>query len=566
MNHQIAMRVMARCPHCMAPMSGRFSICETCGRIVSGASGLQSRISRSTNIGGSPTMHRARRGAPPGSAMGGRAPPPVPSEIRRRQQAASNRIGGETPRRLIRRSKERRNATVALVLVAVLLFTPAQDPLMEGFDQYFDDIYNLMTPSHEHPVEAEFTFRSTYQFEAGPSTSSSDFMYKLPIPRAQRTSYGFDPVMYGMNDGTTYPSEVLQSVSEMRAGSSSATESIPLSDGAIREKSNAIQLSDGFSQIWWPAVGGSGSEDCQYGRCMIWEGSIPAATQIEIDANPSIVIATLEVEYTIHSYAYSWWQDADLPSNVKGMTGGMGISKSTSGTFADLDNTGISYYTNAFGDVPLFYDRGSSGSDYAIDSESSIVTEVADMIHSSLPPEDQDNVFAFSHAAFIWVRDNIQYADGLALARSGPNCIQAEKGDCDEQSNAWMSIVRTKRVSTWYEMGILGSGDFSQWEAHGWSNIVLPLSEEACNERNIASTSCYIIGVVDVVNNKWLLYTPSVYSNFVQKAEHSADDVDSVYTRIYYGPTMKSFEHAYSTVGTPSIPDGTFMVNWNEGE
>ena len=137
------------------------------------------------------------------------------------------------------------------------------------------------------------------------------------------------------------------------------------------------------------------AEDCQYGRCMIWEGSIPAATQSEIDANPSIVVATLEVEYTIHSYAYSWWQDADLPSNVKGMTGGMGISKSTSGTFADLDNTGISYYTNAFGDVPLFYDRGSSGSDYAIDSQSSIVTEVADMIHSSLPPEDQDNVFPF---------------------------------------------------------------------------------------------------------------------------------------------------------------------------
>ena len=98
MNHQIAIANMARCPHCMAPMSGRFSICETCGRIVSGASGLQSRISRSTNIGGNPIRHRARRGPAPGSAMGGRAPPPVPSEIRRRQQAASNQIGGEIPR------------------------------------------------------------------------------------------------------------------------------------------------------------------------------------------------------------------------------------------------------------------------------------------------------------------------------------------------------------------------------------------------------------------------------------------------------------------------------------
>ena len=63
---------MPRCPHCMAPMSGRFSICETCGRIVSGASGLQTRISRSNSIGGIPPTPRARRGPPPGSAMGGR--------------------------------------------------------------------------------------------------------------------------------------------------------------------------------------------------------------------------------------------------------------------------------------------------------------------------------------------------------------------------------------------------------------------------------------------------------------------------------------------------------------
>ncbi|MAP58029.1 MAG: hypothetical protein CL977_02895 [Euryarchaeota archaeon] len=557
---------MPRCPHCMAPMSGRFSICETCGRIVSGASGLQSRISRTSSIGGVQPTPRARKGPAPGSAMGGRPPPVMPAEVRRRQEQMYRQAPNEIPRRLVRRKRERRNATVALLLVAVMLFTPAQDPLMDGFDEYFNDIFDLMTPSHEHPVEAEYTFRSTYQFESGPNTNGSDFMYKLPIPSPKRTSYGYESVMFSSTDGTQIPSEVLQNIVEMKVGVSIPSENIPLNPGAVREKSNAIQMADGYSQIWWPAPGGSEAEDCQYGRCLIWEGTIPAATQNEIDNNPTRVIATLVVDYTIHSFAYSWWQDADLPSNVLGMTGGNGISKSTSGTFSDLDNIGIQYYTNAFGDKTQFYDRSGGGSDYAIDAESSIVIEIADMIQSSLPPEDQDNVFAFSHAAFIWVRDNIQYAKGLETARSGPACIQAEKGDCDEQSNAWMSIVRTKRVSTWYEMGILGSGDFSQWEAHGWSNIALPLSEETCNERNIEPTSCYIIGAVDVVNNKWLLYTPTVYSNFIQKATHSSDDVDSVYTRIYYGHTMKSFDHSYSTVGTPLVTDGTFMVNWKEGE
>ena len=163
---------MPRCPHCMAPMSGRFSICETCGRIVSGASGLQSRISRSTNVGGSPSTPRARKGPAPGTAMGGRPPPTMPVELRRRQEQMYRQNTDEIPRRLVRRKRERRNATVALLLVAVMLFTPAQDPLMDGFDEYFNDIFDLMTPSHEHPVEAEFTFRSTYQFESGPNIFS----------------------------------------------------------------------------------------------------------------------------------------------------------------------------------------------------------------------------------------------------------------------------------------------------------------------------------------------------------------------------------------------------------
>ena len=198
-------------------------------------------------------------------------------------------------------------------------------------------------------------------------------MYKLPIPLPERTSYGYESVMFSSTDGTQIPSEVLQNIVEMKVGVSTPSENIPLNPGAVREKSNAIQMADGYSQIWWPAPGGSGTEDCQYGRCLIWEGTIPAATQNEIDTNPNSVIATLVVDYSIRSFAYSWWQDADLPSNVLGMTGGNGISKSTSGTFSDLDNVGIAYYTNAFGDKSLFYDRSGDGSDYAIDAESSTV-------------------------------------------------------------------------------------------------------------------------------------------------------------------------------------------------
>ena len=51
----------------------------------------------------------------------------------------------------------------------------------------------------------------------------------------------------------------LQAYKDFQVGN----ENIPLNPGAVREKSNAIQMSDGYSQIWWPAPGGSGTEDCR---------------------------------------------------------------------------------------------------------------------------------------------------------------------------------------------------------------------------------------------------------------------------------------------------------------
>ena len=541
-------------------MSGRFIICETCGRVTSGSSGLKARISPSGGAppgglsGGRRQSRKAIKGAAPGRRKQASAPPP-PAEIQRRM-ALRQLNGDETPRRLVVRKREQRKAAFALVMVAVIMFTPAQDPLVDGIEDSFGDILDLFTPSTVHPVEASYTLLSTYEYDFGPSQSDSGFMYKLPIPQIKRTAAGFSGTLATNTDGSTTQAPILQEIISMKVGSGAAVVDIPLQLGIVRDSSNAITLEDGYSQVYWPAEG-VGTNECQYGRCLIWTGAIPSSSSNER--------AVLNVQYEIESISYSWWTEADLPSSVAGMTGGNGISKSTSGTFDDLDNTGIGYLTQNFGDAQ-FYDRLNGGGDYAIDGSSPIIQTVADNILASLPPEDQDNVFAFSHAAFIWVRDNIQYAKGLDNPRSGPACITAGIGDCDEQSNAWMSILRTKQVPTWYEMGVLGSGDFSEWESHGWSNIALPLSEETCSERGITLTSCYITAVVDVVNNKWLLYTPTVYSNFVQDTEHTGDDIDSVYMRISYDSNLRSFGVDYSVVGTPTVTGGTFTLGWIEGE
>ena len=47
--------------------------------------------------------------------------------------------------------------------------------------------------------------------------------------------------------------------------------------------------------------------------------------------------------------------------------------------------------------------------------------------------------------------------------RSGQQCLADGIGDCDEQSNAYMSIMRVKNVPTWYAFGAL-TGTFERWK------------------------------------------------------------------------------------------------------
>ena len=64
----------------------------------------------------------------------------------------------------------------------------------------------------------------------------------------------------------------------------------------------------------------------------------------------------------------------------------------------------------------------------------------ADTIASSLPEGSSDNAYAFSRAAFDYLHAYVSYdREAPSPARSGPACLAAGTGDCDEQTNAFFS-------------------------------------------------------------------------------------------------------------------------------
>mgnify|MGYP001456006752 CR=1 FL=1 len=62
-----------------------------------------------------------------------------------------------------------------------------------------------------------------------------------------------------------------------------------------------------------------------------------------------------------------------------------------------------------------------------------------------------------ARAAFDYLHLNVLYdKNAPVVARSGPACLSAGVGDCDEQTNAFFSLLRTKMILNLYKKYTIG--------------------------------------------------------------------------------------------------------------
>jgi hypothetical protein len=85
------------------------------------------------------------------------------------------------------------------------------------------------------------------------------------------------------------------------------------------------------------------------------------------------------------------------------------------------------------------------------------------------------------------------------------------------------------------------------------------MSESWCNSRNIELDSCFVEGSVDVVNNKWLLHTPTAFIEWIEEADPSGNLIKS-----YYAPGNRCCDvdrtRSYSTLEITESTGGTYQV------
>lgn len=425
---------------------------------------------------------------------------------------------------ILKGRKNRFRSLIMLGLVAFIMLSPqAREMTLGKISEVQEFIMNPTTGYLVYDIEADYTLNRIVTLENMDGDMDEFFNETLPISPDVYALENSD-VMYATTDSAQdIPNQKIQDVTAIELRIDGQSIDIPLENTAIRSHADAIITSNGH-RIWWPGTSGSGNQFCTGGPCV----------KINANLGPNEVMS-FEYLVTISTNSFTWWSDVDdVDARIPGYS--TGILEENSGTFDDLQNRGSGDRTEEFTAI-RWYNKNRPN--YAIDATAANVIAAVSTIDSNLPDGNQ-NAYAFARAAFDYIRENIEYytdpSSGTS-ALSGPACLAAGQGDCDEQTNAFLSLLRAKGIPGWYVFGILSSKSYTKWEAHAWGYIQLPMSTDWCDENNIELDSCYIEASVDVTNNKWLLHTASALIDWVEQPDPNRD---GTYINAYYRPLSYS--------------------------
>ena len=552
---------MGSCPFCLSPTMEGDSICYSCGRVISGAAGMESRekgeFQRASSRG-------AKRGMAP-------------------RQAAK-------PMRRRRGKKKSRIYQIAMLgLVAFVFLSPdAKQYVLAQWAEIQELAADMVMPGYEYPYETEYTLVRTVSYWNNGSKVAG-IVEGIPLPPEV---YNFEHGEgFAFSDTTKSPGKItIQEILSIQVLVDGETISVDTS-GAQKSRAAAEVTSKG-TEIWWPETrpDDNSVDYCSHGPCIKVASYINPGTTASETCKRSDVVTRLLVDVSCHrrvdvviklkSTSFTWWNSVKVDSRIDGKSEGINLERS--GSFSEITTRQYEIRSTSFGISKTWYNRATSGAaNWAIDGTNTApsVIQAATEIDASLPASMKENVYAFARAAFDYMADPsaesfVRYPNAQELyqmavdssfgnpPRNGEDCLAQGIGDCDEQSNAFMSIMRVKNVPTWYVFGALTAADYGRWEGHGWAYIMMPLSDEYCAEVGISLDSCYIEAPVDVVNKKWLIQTPTAYINWVEQYYANGDKIygyyhGTKYDNAYQGVISRE-PRMYYTQGEPIITGG----NW----
>ena len=291
------MIMMGTCPFCRAQTLPGDSICYSCGRVITGAAGMDSRVKGQF-------MRSSTRKAKSGSAP--------------RHAMASAK-----PKRGIRK-KSRINQLGLVALIAFIFFTPdAREFVLAKWAEIQDYVMEGLAPEQVYPLAADYTVvRSIDLWNNGSGTGHLEESIMIPVDISSNEGGAF-ALTY--TDGTEVEKSNIQRILNMEIRVDGDIINIPAKGLPTLSKANAVITSDG-NEVWWPGSG-IGSDYCEPGPCVRISMDVPSGTHENLDFAVSL-------ESTTHT----WWHSTRMDGKIDGKSEGTSLARS--GTFEEAQDRG----------------------------------------------------------------------------------------------------------------------------------------------------------------------------------------------------------------------------------
>ena len=202
---------------------------------------------------------------------------------------------------------------------------------------------------------------------------------------------------------------------------------------------------------------------------------------------------TLKITYSVRSNTVKWDLDESDSGEVDDITD-EDVKRLYLGDQWAVDDDGDG--------EPEDSDRDGRPDAYKIEpSNPALVARAQDVVGN------EKNVYTMVHKVYAFMTQNGNFT--YSLGRSGAPASAADtltsgRGDCDDQSILFISMLRALGIPSWLELGLLYDQTRDTWYGHAWTNVYIPGSNDS-----------FEVVSIDVVNEQFLFRTCHHLSDWV---------------------------------------------------
>ena len=261
---------------------------------------------------------------------------------------------------------------------------------------------------------------------------------------------------------------------------------------------------------------------------------VPEPSDISGGTQQVIAISSTPAFNTVRKYGADWmiWQGSG-EANIQAT-----YHIQTRTIWWDIDEYNVLSVSDASKIDPLHVQLSTqyNHDEWRIEYEGTYVETLA----LQIAPDDM-SVFEIAQRTYEYLASHIAYSSTRTGSVKYPmETLQDRSGDCDDMSFLFVSLLRSRGVPSWVELGAMLNSVTNEWVGHAWLEFYMPTSTGGVNV------------TVDMANHEFLVRGANRFSEW-------KSDGNGTHLEDYYYP----YSYVSSPGGRASVDDTFTTIDYS---